>query len=676
MESTEASAPTEESTEKAATEFEEQISKCDYCLKDYKDILDSFSECNHKICPVCLLRRIFILNITDLNGSSDKLTIKCSKCNKDECTLTKNLDELCDLSNKKSKILKENEGERNNNNSISSNICQIHKNVIKHFCLDCCQHLCKKCYDDPNNPHNKHTAMGVDKVISSLNAEIKNIPLSFKSKDEFQTHWDQICKKMKAESQDTFNETMNKIEEVTKMISEFKQEYEKRYKEELTKIVKTLKVLKLFYFDYYSERDESQKDKDLDSLRFVNSINNELAKLETKKDITYIQKINEAKLIIDNLKKNSKINFSIHLLFNKLKNNYGFESEIKGAHEKFINSVVELRDGKLLTTSMDYSMKIWEEKEYQFNLHNKIDKRCGCIISSLKIEGDKILTSNNSSNSIYIWNQNPKGEYSLESSLSMHSKPVVYMAKLENGNLITSGSDKLIIIWEKNEAGFYEGKETITEENIVKKIVALKNNKFGYTADDGVLKIMAKNQNKTNNEETSSNEAQEKKEGETEKEENTNDGNENQTEYKKICELKRHTGKINCMCQLKNDYLFTGGANVNKNKDHHIIVWKPDGDNGYIYSQTLTGHKVDISDIIQLKDERVASSSKDRTIIIWKATFENDDKNTVKYVQDEILTEYTHGMYGLLELKDSRICTITSNNSLIFWRKSGSLPYC
>jgi WD40 repeat protein len=250
------------------------------------------------------------------------------------------------------------------------------------------------------------------------------------------------------------------------------------------------------------------------------------------------------------------------------------------------------------------------------------------------------------------------------------------MVELENGNLITSGSDKLIIIWEKNEAGFYEGKETITEENIVKKLVALKNNKFGYTADDGVLKIMAKNQNKTNNEEASANEDQVNKEGETKNEENENDGNENQTGYKKICELKRHTGKINCMCQLKNEYLFTGGANVNKNKDHHIIVWKPDGENGYIYSQTLTGHKVDISDIIQLKDGRVASSSKDRTIIIWKPTFENDDKNTVKYVSDEILTEYTHGMYGLLELKDSRICTITSNNSLIFWRKSGSLPYC
>lgn len=665
----------EESKETTTTEYEQQLTKCDYCLKEYKDILDNFSECGHKICPVCLLRRIFILNITDLNGSSDNLTIKCSKCNKDECKMTKNLDELIELSTKKTKIFtNQNEGERNNNNFSSSNICQVHKNVIKHFCLDCCQYLCKKCYDDKNNPHYKHTAMGVDKVISSLNAEIKNIPLSFKSKEEFQTHWDQICKKMKEESQDTFNETMNKIEEVSKMIVDFKKEYEKKYKEELTKIVKTLKVLKLFYFDYYFERDESQKEKDLDSLRYVNSINSELAKLETKKDITYIQKINEAKLIIDNLKKNNKINFSIHLLYNKLKNNYGFESEIKGAHEKFINSVFELRDGKLLTTSYDYSMKIWEEKEYQFNLHNKIDKRCGCVIASLKIEGDKILTSNNSSNSIYIWGQNPKGEYSIESSLSMHSKPVVCMVELENGNLITSGTDKLIIIWNKNEAGFYEGKETITEENIVKKIVALKDNKFGYTGDDGILKIMAKNSNKSNNEEASPNE--ECKEGETKCEENTNDGNENQTEYKKICELKRHTGKINCMCELKNEYLFTGGANVNKNKDHHIIVWKPDGENGYIYSQTLSGHKVDISDIIQLKDGRVASSSKDRTIIIWKPTFENDDKNTIKYVSDEILTEYTHGMYGLLELKDSRICTITSNNSLIFWRKSGSLPYC
>ena len=126
------------------------------------------------------------------------------------------------------------------------------------------------------------------------------------------------------------------------------------------------------------------------------------------------------------------------------------------------------------------------------------------------------------------------------------------------------------------------------------------------------------------------------------------------------------------MCELKNGYLFTGGAKGIKN-DYHINVWKPDEENGYVHYQTLSGHKTDISDIIQLDDGRIVSSSKYRTLIIWKATFEN---NNIKYVQDEVLSEYPHGLYGLLQLRDGRICTITSNNSIIFWRKWGSLPYC
>ena len=92
-----------------------------------------------------------------------------------------------------------------------------------------------------------------------------------------------------------------------------------------------------------------------------------------------------------------------------------------------------------------------------------------------------------------------------------------------------------------------------------------------------------------------------------------------------------------------------------------------------MHHQTLSGHKADISDIIQLNDGRIVSSSKDRSLIIWKTTFENDN---IKYVQDEHLTEYPHGLYGLLQLRDGRICTATSNNSLIFWRKWGSLVYC
>ena len=70
------------------------------------------------------------------------------------------------------------------------------------------------------------------------------------------------------------------------------------------------------------------------------------------------------------------------------------------------------------------------------------------------------------------------------------------------------------------------------------------------------------------------------------------------------------------------------------------MVWKPDGNGGYVHNQTLSGHKSDISDIIQLNDGRIVSSSKDRTLIIWKETIEKD-KDNIKYVKDEVLTEYT-----------------------------------
>ena len=473
-----------------------QLDSCNYCQKSYSN-LEIFS-CNHKICAICLFRRIFILNITELNGSSDALKIKCAKC--ETGVLSKNLDELCDLSTKKSSIFKEiNEGVSTNNNN-ESNKCQEHHIFKDNLCLDCRENLCIKCKTNPKNQHYSHNIMSNDKVSRMLKAEIMNIPLKFKTKELFEHNWNIICKKIKDSSQETFNETTNKIEELTKALSEFKKEYEQKYKNELTKIVKTLKVLKLFYFDYYFEKDEAEKGRDIDSLRYVNSINSELLNLEMTKDVTFCQKINDAKIILDNLKSNSNINFTTKFIYAKLKTNYNFEYEKKAAHDKFISSVFELKDDKLLTTSFDYSMKIWEEKESILNSIKTISKRCGCIISALQIDNDRILTSNNTNNAIYMWAPNPSEGFILEQSLTLHSKFVICMAKLKNGNLITSGMDNLLIVWQKRDGGFYEEKESIQEEYPIKKIVALTGDKFGYTGDDGVLKIMGLKEEEKNEE--------------------------------------------------------------------------------------------------------------------------------------------------------------------------------
>ena len=146
----------------------------------------------------------------------------------------------------------------------------------------------------------------------------------------------------------------------------------------------------MFYFDYFFEKEEAEKGKDIDSLRYVNSINSELLNLDMTKDVTYCQKINDAKIILDNLKSSNNINFTTKFIYAKLKTNYNFEYEKKTAYDKFISSLFELKDDKLLTTSHNNSMKIWEEKDSQLNPIKVINKRCRCIISALKIDNDKI----------------------------------------------------------------------------------------------------------------------------------------------------------------------------------------------------------------------------------------------------------------------------------------------
>ena len=609
---------------------------CDFC-HNANGILDSLS-CSHKICAICLYRKFFIQNISELDGLCESVMIKCSKCPKG--TIKKSLDDLIELSNKKMSILTDIK-EKQEQSGTTLQKCEFHQLLKDQFCLDCCEPLCKKCKSNENNAHFTHSIMSNDKVAKSLKAEINNIPLKFKAKELFDHNWSVISKKFKESSMENFNETLDQINGLAKAIDEFKKEYESKYKMELTKVVKTLKVLKLFYIDYYTEKDEAFNGKDIECLRYINSIKNELVNVEMSKENSFFQKLNDAKNIVDTLRTSSnKFNFNIKLKYDQLKINYNFEYELKAAHDKYITSLLILKDDKILTTSRDYTMKIWEEKGDQFAMEKKIEKGCGSVICALPIEKDKILTSSLTNSSIYMWGPNATEGLSIEQSLSLHSDIVLSMIKLENGNLVSSGKDNTIIVWQKNEGGFYEEKQSIKETHPVLKLIGLKNNKFGYTSDDGILIIM----------------------GEV--------GEDNK--YDKICELN-HEGRILSMCELKNGFIFTAGTGLNTKKNYYIYVWKPDQEKGYVFLQKLAGHKADVNDIIELKDGNIISSSRDRNLIIWK---EIKVENDIKYAKNEVLSEYPHGMFLLAQLRDGRICTSTSNNSLIFWRKWGSLPYC
>ena len=156
-----------------------QLESCNFCGNNKFD-LDSFS-CSHKICPICLYRRFFIKNITDLEGLCDSIEIKCDKC-QSGC-IKKTLDELIKLSDNK------NNADNDNKQTKDMKECQLHQLLNEYFCMDCCEYLCLKCKSMENNPHFNHNIMSNTKVIKNLKAEINNIPFKFKAKSLFEQNW-------------------------------------------------------------------------------------------------------------------------------------------------------------------------------------------------------------------------------------------------------------------------------------------------------------------------------------------------------------------------------------------------------------------------------------------------------------------------------------------------------
>ena len=298
-----------------------------------------------------------------------------------------------------------------------------------------------------------------------------------------------------------------------------------------------------------------------------------------------------------------------------------------------------------------------------------------------QLSDGSILTSAANNNNINIWTRQGEDNFIIKQSLSSHTKPVLTLAQLKSGKIISGGCDYLIIIWDKDNSGCYIEKQRIKDKKPIIKIIGLQNNKFAFSSDNRIrIMIQKKSQiNIPKNEEINNN-----------NNELINDVFDDlefdqDVEYEKdgensfiVCyKLSKHVGRIRCFLELKNGYLLSGAGDAGKKKDSNILVWRPNDLDGYFYAQTLRGHLSDINCLIELKDGRVASSSKDRTIRIWKS-FIKEDKNNQKVIHfqiDEILSEYKHGLYGIIQLKDGRLFSSSSESSLVIWKDRKFLSY-
>lgn len=243
----------------------------------------------------------------------------------------------------------------------------------------------------------------------------------------------------------------------------------------------------------------------------------------------------------------------------------------------------------------------------------KIKVKCKLTSSmTSSIKAMIALTKNDialsSGNNIQLYNLKSKKWIDLQST--SHRDIVTCLLLIDKRSFASGSNDKSIKIWDlstlKEINSFYGHQKEITSLCLIKSRI------IASTGFDGIIKIW-----------------------------NANDFTEQMTI------VFEHKKKINTISYLANGSIASGGEAETIN----LYDYESVGEECVLY-----GHLSDVTRIIVLKDQRIASSSLDNTIKIWK-----------NKVCQLTLSGHTNGVLCIYELNDGRIISGSVDRSARIW---------
>ena len=622
---------------------------CSYCQRNISTLFE-FMKCGDKICISCMFQHIFIHNIQDFTGVG-MIKVKC-KCGKGE--LDQSLNDVASIIMKKIQIDEKN---KDDDTREEMKLCSRnnHNCYLNYYCIECFNHVCKKCTEEKTNEHHLHRVLSCAKLKRTIKNNIdKNLILKYNG-DTFKQTCNTISLEIQKEVQ-MFNKTIEQIDELIKNICDFRDEYIKRYKVEIKNIVQNFKILKVYYMNYYNDlkiaKENKEKCDNINFLRYVNNISYEFENMKIEHSDALSKKITEFSSFLERLKNGSQKFIDAQFYFREGKREYMMEDYIEKAHESYIMSLVELSNYRILTASRkDLLMKIFQEDEEgaRYKEVNKIKGTCGCV---LYFKENNRIFSGGADGVISIFEEKKPNVFKRIMTLSVHDKPVNTLAKISDDKIVSGGADCRLIIWKLSELdGQFYNVQTIKMDRVITEVIALFDSRIAFTCNEGVIYIY-------------------KIDDSFEKEQKEI------SDYIEDQVLKdKHKGIVSCLCQLDNGYIISGGSDKKEGKkiikDRNIVIWRIEN-NYYFYSQTLKGHNGNVNSVIQLRDGNFASSSADHTVKIWKVK-KQENEEIFQYEMAYNLADYQHGIYKLIQLEDDRLCATSSNNYILFWRnRSGS----
>ena len=377
--------------------------------------------------------------------------------------------------------------------------------------------------------------------------------------------------------------------------------------------------MKIFYLNYYKDRDSSltivePEKTNIYKLIYLNSISHELISMNLSHSNFIENEVIKIKKKVDTLRSLDKEIIKGEFIFRKIKKGFKVFESFQ-AHQKFIGGLITTRNNnRIITSSKDYILKAWDPKAEKKRVQEIPSMK---IINLLSLKNGKILASRE--NDILIFELDEKKKYKNTQSLSDHKGLVFALAELDDGKIISGAKDKRIVLWEETpDRKEYQKKQEILTNKEIQIITIL--NEFKIA------------------------------------------------DYKQICELKGHKGQVICICKLNLGYMASGDGDLEEKTNHSIYIWKPK-EKGFELEQILKGaHNSDVNCIILLRDGRMASSSRDRTIKTWGINkYKIKTNNKIEFVLQQTLNEYKHGLYKMVQLEDDAIVACSSDNYLVFW---------
>ena len=270
-------------------------------------------------------------------------------------------------------------------------------------------------------------------------------------------------------------------------------------------------------------------------------------------------------------------------------------------HTSTIWGVEQLEDGRIITSSQDNRVRIWNPDDGSVDL--VFNEHSGIVYNAIELDDGRII-SVSQDNTARIWNPD---DGSVDLVFNEHDDRVTNVKQLEDGRVVTVAWRDDSIVWNPDDGSV--DLRYIEDDDITWDVEQLEDGRIITVSNDNIARVW-----------------------------NPDNGSTDLT-------FSEHTSSTYSVEQLED------GRIVTTDLDGIVKIWNLDTG---IVDVNFTEHSDRVFDVKQLDDGRIMTASYDNTVKIWDLDTQNVEIN---------FTEHSDNVITLKQLIDGRIVSGSFDNT-------------